>query len=145
MLFFPFIEWKERYIGVSSRVKSYFVSVIFAPIRNFLLFQVILGIFTAGLFYCTYVSYRGYRSPGEITRNKIVKGYQVATTTVIGIGLSALLMALVFIELKGAQLVSSGEVATWWFGLGAYAAIVSSIVTAILLYRLKALHFKRLA
>lgn len=144
LFFFPFIEWKEGYVGESSPVKSYFVAAIFAPIHNFLLLQLILGFFAVGLFYCADVSYSGYRSPEKITRNKLIKGYQVAATTAIGIGLAALLMVLVFIELKDSQLVTGRGVSSWRFGLGAYAAILCSIFAAALLYRLKALHFKRL-
>lgn len=87
--------------------------------------QIGILILVAGLVYCTFVAWNGYRDPPRITRNMIQNAYRAA----IGVAGLSILFGLVF-----AALVFTSN--WWWFGGGFYGALGSGALTAFLFRRI---------
>jgi hypothetical protein len=86
--------------------------------------QICILTLTAGLTYCAYIAYTGYREPASINQLMHKRAYQSALAVT---GLT-IVFGVIF-----AILVLDSD--WWWFGTGFYGALISGAITSYLMKR----------
>ncbi|MFX0113677.1 MAG: hypothetical protein ACFFB3_03950 [Candidatus Hodarchaeota archaeon] len=155
MLIFSFARWEERlnYAG-DTLWRSYGLSPLgtwgwddelkfFDVPAELQLVQLMLFLILVGMAYCASISVIGFRFQDRLSRKLLRSSTILSAILTIGVGFAALLFDITLSGLEDPiwNTHLPGIINNWWLDTGAYAGIISNILTTALflyLYRIKA-------